>query len=53
MENERILGYKQRFNPFRFEFEIDYLRDTYEKLNRRLGFDGALLLDTIESHQQS
>ncbi|OGO12451.1 MAG: hypothetical protein A2Y53_05975 [Chloroflexi bacterium RBG_16_47_49] len=49
--NERVADYKQRFNPFRYELDLDFKMDDEHKLDRRLGIAAAILLATIEGHQ--
>lgn len=49
--NERVADYKQRFNPFRYELELDFQMDSERKLDRRLGIAAAILLATIEGRQ--
>jgi len=49
--NERVADYKQRFNPFRYELDLDFRMDSEHKLDRRLGVAAAILLATIEGHQ--
>jgi len=49
--NERVADYKQRFNPFRYELDLDFKMDSEHKLDRRLGIAAAILLATIEGHQ--
>lgn len=47
----RVADYKQRFNPFRFELDIDFQMDNGHQLDRRLGIAAAILLATIEGRQ--
>jgi uncharacterized protein YxjI len=52
-DNEQVADYKQRFNPFRYELELDFQMDTTRRLDRRLGISAAILLATIEGHQHN
>ncbi len=47
----RLADYRQRFNPFRYELEIDFREDPAGRLDRRLGIAAALLIATIEGRQ--
>jgi uncharacterized protein YxjI len=49
---ERVGDYKQKFNLFRYELEIDFRMDQTKKLDRRLGLSAAMLLAIIEGRQQ-
>jgi hypothetical protein len=49
--NECLAGYKQRFNIFRYELEIDFQMDHDHKLDHRLGIAAATLLAIIEGRQ--
>jgi uncharacterized protein YxjI len=51
--NERVADYKQRFNPFRYELDLDFLMDSNRNLDRRLGIAAAILLATIEGRQHN
>jgi len=48
---ERVADLKQRFNPFRYELDLDFQMDVNRKLDRRLGVAAAILLAIIEGHQ--
>ncbi len=48
---ERVADYKQRFNPFRFELDINFPLDVSRKIDHRLGIAAAILLAIIEGHQ--
>ncbi len=52
INNERVADLKQRFNPFRYEMDIDFSMDTTTKLDRRLGLAAAVLLAVIEGRQE-
>ena len=49
--DERVADYKQKFNPFRYELEVDFQMDTGRKLDHRLGLAAAILLAIIEGRQ--
>jgi uncharacterized protein YxjI len=49
----RVADLKQRFNPFRYEMDIDFSMDTGRSLDRRLGIAAAALLAIIEGKQDS
>jgi hypothetical protein len=49
----RVADLRQRFNPFRYELDIDFQMDTAHKLDRRLGIAAAILLATIEGRQSN
>lgn len=50
---ERVADFRQRFNLFRYELDIDFTPDVSRRLDRRLGLAAAILLGTIEGKQQS
>ncbi len=50
--NTRVADFRQRFNPFRYELDIDFSMDTAGLLDRRLGLAAAILLAAIEGRQQ-
>ena len=47
----RVADYKQRFNLFRYELDLDFSMDTAQRLDRRLGIAAAILLATVEGRQ--
>ncbi len=47
----RVADLKQRFNPFRYELDIDFSLDINHRLDRRLGIAAAILLAAIEGRQ--
>jgi uncharacterized protein YxjI len=49
---ERVADYKQRFNLFRYEMDIDFGMDTAQRLDPRLGLAAAVLLAIVEGRQQ-
>jgi len=48
----RAADYKQNFNPFTYNLNIDFSMDTARALDRRLGLAAAILLAAIEGKQQ-
>ena len=52
INNERVADLKQRFNPFRYEMDIDFSMDGAGRLDRRLGLAAAILLAIIEGRQE-
>jgi hypothetical protein len=49
----RVADLKQRFNPFRYELDLDFSMDTTNRLDRRLGIAAGILLAAIEGKQDS
>lgn len=49
----RVADLKQRFNPFRYELDLDFSMDTTQRLDRRLGIAAGILLATVEGKQSS
>jgi uncharacterized protein YxjI len=52
MSDQRVADLKQRFNPFRYEMDIDFTMDVSQRLDRRLGLAAAVLLAIIEGRQE-
>jgi hypothetical protein len=48
----RVADYKQRFNPFIYNMDIDFRMDVGARLDRRLGTAAAMLLAIIEGKQR-
>ncbi len=48
---QRVADLKQRFNPLRYELDIDFSMDINHRLDRRLGIAAAILLAAIEGRQ--
>lgn len=48
----RVADYKQNFNPFTYQLNIDFSMDIARQLDRRLGMAAAILLAAIEGRQQ-
>jgi hypothetical protein len=49
--NTRVADLKQRFNPLRYELDVDFRMDTANQLDRRLGLAAGILLATVEGRQ--
>ena len=49
----RVADLKQRFNPLRYELDLDFSMDTAQRLDRRLGIAAGILLATVEGKQSS
>lgn len=49
---ERVADFRQRFNLFRYELEIDFTPDLGRRFDRRLGLAAAILLGTVEGKQR-
>jgi uncharacterized protein YxjI len=47
----RLADIRQRFNPFRYELDLDFREDTARRLDRRLGIAAGVLLGVIEGRQ--
>jgi uncharacterized protein YxjI len=47
----RVADYKQNFNPFTYQLNIDFSMDTAGQLDRRLGIAAGILLAAIEGRQ--
>ncbi len=48
----RVADYRQRFNPFVYQMDIDFRMDMGRRLDRRLGAAAAMLLAIIEGRQE-
>ena len=48
----RVADLRQRFNPFRYELNLDFSMDAGRRLDRRVGIAAAILLGTIEGRQE-
>lgn len=48
----RVADLKQRFNPFRYELDLDFSMDTAGRLDRRLGIAAGILLAAVEGKQK-
>lgn len=49
---QRAADFKQRFNLFRYEMDIDFRMDKDNRLDRRIGLAAATLLALIEGRQE-
>jgi uncharacterized protein YxjI len=49
----RVADLRQKFNPFAYQMMVDFSMDTANRLDRRMGIAGAILLAIIEGKQQS
>ena len=49
----RLADFRQRFNLFRYELELDFSMDSARRLDRRVGLAAAILLGIIEGRQES
>ncbi len=49
----RVADLKQRFNPLRYELDLDFSMDTTQRLDRRLGIAAGILLAAVEGKQHS
>lgn len=50
---KRVADLKQRFNPFRYELDVDMSMDTDQQLDPRLGIAAGILLAAVEGKQSS
>lgn len=48
----RVGDFKQNFNPFTYELNIDFSMDTAGQVDRRLGIAAGILLAAVEGRQQ-
>ena len=51
INNQRVVDLKQRFNPFRYELDVNFTFDTANLLDRRVGLAAGILLAAIEGRQ--
>ena len=51
IRDQRVADLKQRFNPFRYELDIDFSFDPVKTLDRRVGLAVGILLAAIEGRQ--
>lgn len=49
----RVADLKQRFNPFRYELDLDFTMDAGRLLDRRLGIAAGILLAAVEGKESS
>ncbi|MCA2000992.1 MAG: hypothetical protein LDL51_03915 [Chloroflexi bacterium] len=48
---ERVADFRQNFNPFTYQLNIDFSMDVNRRLDRRLGLAAAILLAAVEGRQ--
>jgi hypothetical protein len=48
-----VADFKQRFNLFSYQLDVDFSMDTTRQLDRRLGVAAAILLAAIEGRQSN
>ena len=48
----RVADYKQNFNPFTYQLNLDFSMDINKLLDRRLGIAAGILLAAVEGRQQ-
>ena len=51
VREQRVADLKQRFNPFRYELDVDFSFDPAKTLDRRVGLAAGILLAAIEGRQ--
>lgn len=51
IREQRVADLKQRFNPFRYELDLDFTLDPSNLLDRRVGLAAGILLAAIEGRQ--
>jgi hypothetical protein len=51
IREQRVADLKQRFNPFRYELDVDFSFDTAKMLDHRVGLAAGILLAAIEGRQ--
>lgn len=51
LHDQRVADLKQRFNPFRYELDVDFSFDPARTLDRRVGLAAGILLAAIEGRQ--
>ncbi|HXF85422.1 MAG TPA: hypothetical protein VNK49_08535 [Anaerolineales bacterium] len=49
----RVADLRQRFNPFRYELDLDFSMDPAQRLDRRLGIAAGILLAAVEGKQDN
>jgi hypothetical protein len=53
IRGQRVADFRQNFNLFRYELNLDFSMDTANLFDRRLGIAAGILLGTIEGRQKS
>ena len=51
LRDQRVADLNQRFNPFRYELDVDFSFDPAKTLDRRVGLAAGILLAAIEGKQ--
>ena len=51
--DQRVADLKQRFNPLRYELDVDFRMDTSQRLDHRLGLAAGILLAAVEGKQSN
>jgi hypothetical protein len=51
VREQRVADLKQRFNPFRYELDVDFSFNTARTLDHRVGLAAGILLAAIEGRQ--
>lgn len=51
LDGQRVADLRQRFNPFRYELDLDFTPDTARRLDHRIGLAAGILLAAIEGRQ--
>ena len=51
IHSQRVADLKQRFNPLRYELDVDFSFDPAKTLDRRVGLAAGILLAAIEGRQ--
>ena len=52
VNGQHVVDLKQRFNPFRYELDVDFSLDTANVIDRRVGLAAGILLAAIEGKQR-
>lgn len=51
VNGQRVGDYKQNFNPFTYDLNLDFNMDTNKVLDRRMGLAAGILLAAVEGRQ--
>jgi uncharacterized protein YxjI len=49
--NQRVADYKQNFNPFNYNLNLDFNMDVNKQFDRRMGLAAGILLAAVEGRQ--
>jgi hypothetical protein len=52
INQQRVADFRQRFNLFRYELDLDFRMDSARQLDHRIGIAAAILLAAIERRQE-